>query len=320
MRSMRALIRRDRCGFALLAVLWIIVGMTALGLAGSLAARQGFAASVNRMQLLRSRWRAEDCAERARLIIAATLAESALSNTTASAGGWGSLDRLIRDAPLLTGHGCEVTLRAAGAALDVNTASFDELHRLLRNLGHGAAAADSLADALLDWRDRDDIPRPSGAERSWYEGARRLPPRNGDLADIRELARVRGFDRIGGLDSLFSVERGRIVLAAAPLPVLAALDGLSDEALYRIAEARSRGEAVPGLLELSGSLSSDGAAALRGKYAELSWRTTAEPDAWILTSRDGRSVADRAAPVATVELRLVRAGTRAAIVRRRSWP
>jgi hypothetical protein len=70
------------------------------------------------------------------------------------------------------------------------------------------------------------------------------------------------------------------------------------------------------LVTLAAEVSSAASAALLAHYAELSRLTTAEPDAWIVTSRarDGSS-----AVIAAIEVRLVRAGTRAAIVRRRSW-
>jgi hypothetical protein len=55
---------------------------------------------------------------------------------------------------------------------------------------------------------------------------------------------------------------------------------------------------------------------LLASYAELARATTAVPDAWIIVAR-GWSGIPRV--TADVELRLVRAGWRAAIVRRRTW-
>jgi general secretion pathway protein K len=52
-----------------------------------------------------------------------------------------------------------------------------------------------LADAIADWTDADDAPRPRGAEREWYLA--RTParlPRNGPFASVAELALVRGMD------------------------------------------------------------------------------------------------------------------------------
>ena len=52
-----------------------------------------------------------------------------------------------------------------------------------------------LADAIADWSDADDAPRPHGAERDWYLGL--TPPyavANAPLATLGELRLVRGVD------------------------------------------------------------------------------------------------------------------------------
>jgi type II secretory pathway component PulK len=171
-------------------------------------------------------------------------------------------------------------------------------------------------DALLDWRDADELPRQFGAERAWYVGQGRAPPRDGPLADPRELARVKGFERLAGLDSLLDVEPARVDLNHAPLAALAALPGFTEEALSRIAEQRLRGVPLADLLAFSATLSPGARAALLARYADLARLATTEPDAWILTSR-----AQQGEPPisAVLELRLVRAGTRAGVVRRRTW-
>jgi len=67
----------------------------------------------------------------------------------------------------------------------------DAVPRLLRILGLDDPA---LTDALLDWTDPDDAPRPLGAERAYYLGLTPpYAPRNGPLASVGELALVRGF-------------------------------------------------------------------------------------------------------------------------------
>lgn len=51
----------------------------------------------------------------------------------------------------------------------------------------------ALADAILDWIDEDDVPRPLGAEQEFYssfEGA--VPPRNRPVTDLADLLNVRG--------------------------------------------------------------------------------------------------------------------------------
>ncbi len=260
---------RPRRGFALLAVLWVIAGLAALALGVSLAAREAVASAHNRNDLVRAQWRAEECVEQARAIIAAAMA----------GGEWRRLDKVVAAATHAHSD-CEVIMRAAGTRLDVNTIDADALGVLLGRLGVPVHERDSLTDALLDWRDRDDDPRPNGAERGWYL-SRGLPvPRNGPLADVRELRRVRGFDRVHGLDSLLGTENERIALEHAPLAVLAALPGFSPEAVSRVAELRARGESIGDLIVFAGGLSPNAKDALLARYSDLAARTTVDPDAF----------------------------------------
>ncbi len=65
--------------------------------------------------------------------------------------------------------------------------------RLLEGFGLEGDALLTARDSLLDWLDADDERRPYGAEDAFYAplGYR---PRNGALASVGELRRVRGFD------------------------------------------------------------------------------------------------------------------------------
>jgi hypothetical protein len=134
------------------------------------------------------------------------------------------------------------------------------------------------------------------------------------LANARELRRVRGFDESVLPDSIltavFTVEPGRVVWSRAPLAVLGSLPGIGEEALARLAERRARGVAVD-INALSADLSPGGRQLLASRYGDLARLTTDGPDAWILTAR-GNGYA--------IEVRLAPAGTRAAIVRRRTTP
>lgn len=304
-----------REGFALLAVLWILVGVASLGLATQLAGRDAAASARNRMNLTRATWLAEGCLERARALIGQALTAGE-GHGSDGVDPWGALDQVIPHAPLLTAAGCNVELRPAGSAIDVNAADSELLLRLFAALHIRAPRADSLLDALLDWRDGDDEPRPYGAERSWYEAHARHLPRNGPLADVRELRRVRGFEDQDAVANALDVEPGRIALNHAPLEVLAALPGLTKEALTRVAEQRVRGARIRNLLDLTAALSPMARDSLIARFADLARLTTTEPDAWILRSRMSHGTP----PVSsTLEVRVVRAGSRAAIVRRRSW-
>lgn len=285
---------RSRRGFALLAVLWTMVGVSALAMTALLAAREAVATAQYRTAALRGAWAAEDCIARARAAIDATLTDE---------DAWRVLDSLVPRSPIVTSAGCDIRLAPTGVALNVNAATGDQLRTLFRALGIDGTRADSMTDALLDWCDADDDPRPLGAERGWYVANGRFPPRNGPIASLDELRRVRGFDRVTLPDSLLrsvlTVEPGRIIWDRAPLPVLASLPGVTAPVLARIAEQRAHGLAI-NVGDLLGS-----------RAVELQTLTAAGPDRWLLTAHGGPS---------TIELALVHAGRRAAIVRRRTTP
>jgi type II secretory pathway component PulK len=229
---------------------------------------------------------------------------------------WSSMDRILAESPLLDHDSCEVTLRAAGLTADANHANAEQLNRLFEVLGSTPEAADSLTDAVFDWRDPDDLPREFGAEQAWYELARRLSPRNGSLQSAHELSLIRGLDRFNALSDVLGVEPERICLQHAPATVLASLPGVTEEALVRIIEARRERAGVVSLASIAEQLSPDAQELMLSHFQELLGRTTTEPDAWFLT---GRARVGRPPVTAAVEVKLVRAGKRAAIVRRRTW-
>ena len=71
------------------------------------------------------------------------------------------------------------------ARLNINTAEADVLGRL-------PGITEPMVHCLVDWRDRDDEPEASGAEIEVYESLDEpYPVRNGPLASVRELMRVR---------------------------------------------------------------------------------------------------------------------------------
>jgi hypothetical protein len=278
------------------------------------------------MELTRAAWHAEDCIERTRAVIAEGMRASQHALPTGG-GPWQNLDEIVHTSPLVADCAGVVALDRVGMAVDLNETTDDALRRLFLWQGLPPEQADSLIDAVLDWRDIDDVPRPSGAEREWYERQGRSPPRNGRFAAVAELKRVRGFDASRGdarsspdsLTALFTTEPGRTDIERAPAAVLASLPGFTEETIARLMERRLRGAApLTELLALGAELSIASRDSLHRHYAELAQRITLEPDAWILTAR-AHGLAQRS-PAMTIELRLVRAGPRAAIVRRRSWP
>ena len=178
-----------RRGFVLLAVLSVVTGAVALGLLILREAQGIVRTASNRADFTRARWRALDCIERTRASL-----DDEVASYQVIGEPWSNLDIFVQRAWLVTqARGCSLTATALGDRVDANSADRAALKRFLGALAIHAPSADSLVDALLDWRDEDHDPRPMGAEAESYDATRELTPRNGPLVSPGEIAHVRGF-------------------------------------------------------------------------------------------------------------------------------
>lgn len=294
----------------MIAVLWIMIGIAAVATAATLEGRDAVNAAQNRIDLLRARWMAEGCAERA---IAA--ADVMLSNEDSTQVVWRALALNVGN--IAVPAFCQVRLAPMGLRLNVNTASESLLRQLFATLGDSPAKADSLVDAIVDWRDVDSEPQPLGAEASWYAHHGRLTPRNGPLAANAEMHLIRGLETDTRVDSLLDVESGRMLLSGAPLALLRALPGMSDEAIAVIREWRATSDERIDLSRVADRLAGPAKSLLVANLARLEQLTCASPEAWILRSTSSLGEPPLAA---TVEERLALSGGRVAITRVRLLP
>lgn len=126
----------NRQGFALLAVLWLLTALTALGGAGMLVARLGHETTRNRVLLARAEWAREACGE----ILLARFAA----------------DPRVRELPpvdLGRGTWCSASLDDPATRLNLNTAESERLHQLLTS----TRLAPALTDSVLALRRRMTI-------------------------------------------------------------------------------------------------------------------------------------------------------------------
>jgi len=194
-------------GFALLAVLWTLTAVTVLTAAALAGARLGSSTTRNRVLLTRAAWAREACSEILQARYAQDPSVRHLDSVDLGRGTW-----------------CSATLEDPSTNLNLNLADRPALVTVLQAVEHRSVAVDSLADALLDWRDPDTVPRPLGDESS--------ENRNGPFADVWELRYVRGFtDSLVARLTPFMTTRGTGVINvnAAPEAVLAALPGMTEE-------------------------------------------------------------------------------------------
>ena len=265
---------RGREGFALVAALWLMVALGSVGLQTALASKARRQAAANLLDEVRARAAVLAGTEYARSRLTAAMlgrAEELRSEALASARNSrsrrnverSSVSRLFRSGNPLEDPWREpqdlmvpemafgdaryaLLLRDVGSALNLNEAS-EEMLRLFFSQGLGVdyAEADELAQAILDWRDEDEIPRLNGGEREEYleDEALVLPP-NRDFVEIDELRHVRGMTPelyVMAAPHLTLLGDGEINLNSAPEPVLLAVPGMDPAAATALIQLRDSG-------------------------------------------------------------------------------
>ena len=241
---------KNRRGIAMLAALWLVVGITVVSLEISLVGRErrqvGIAAA--------DRAHGSAAALGAFAMTQARL-ESALragpQSTAGAIGGaraadpWLGVDSIYSGSTLVDSMTVQVHAVDLGTRLNINTLSESELRALFSNLLGDFVVADQLAQSISDWRDPDDITRARGGERDDYIKAKLLRlPTNQNFRDLEELLDVKGMTQdIYAVVSPYLTTLGsaQVNLNSAPAPVLRVLPGMTDEIVARILAMRSRG-------------------------------------------------------------------------------
>jgi general secretion pathway protein K len=273
-------------GFALLIALWLIVIVSAMSLELGIAARERRRATANVLEGGRATAAADAGIAEIHELLARRLAGSGVVDP------WAGSDRFSIDTSDLGLSRYAVHLEDVGAFLHLNRAGEAELRRLLVALRVDAGRADRLAQAVLDWRDPDDLHRARGAELEDYvkAGAAVLPS-NRPFDRIGELRHVSGmtaevYRRVRPHLTLLGT--GRVNLNAASLPVLLALPGMTESAAAVILRRRAGSHPIRNLDELANELTTGPRAVLHAGLTELLARADfetrevlARSDGWV---------------------------------------
>ena len=278
---------RQRDGFVLIAALWLLIALGAVGLDAALRSRTRRLAAANLLDESRARAAAVAGTEYSRSRLTAAMlgraeelrseamsrtrnrrmqsriqqsnVRSLFRNSDPAEDPWRAPDELV--APEMVFGDARYTLRVrdTGAALNLNTADEEVLRQFFsQGLRLDYARADRLAQAIMDWRDEDDLPRIGGGEREEYlrAAAPMLPP-NRDFADLDELRYVMGMTpevHDLALPYLTLIGSGTVNLNAAPAPVLLALPGMTEGAATQLVQMRDAGQFPRSTSELEGLL------------------------------------------------------------------
>jgi type II secretory pathway component PulK len=274
-RKLMNRIGNDR-GFILIAVLWLLVSLSAVAIHAGLRGRSERAATANTLDHARSREVARAGAEYARSRLSSAMLEQAdqLRSEATSANQqnarnqnqnqnrtlsvqrlfssadpledpWRNPEELIVSEMTFDDAAFILTVRDTGAALNLNTAEEDMIQSFLaQGLRLDFALAEKLTQAILDWIDEDDDPRLGGGEREEYlrAGMAVLPP-NRPFASIEELRYILGMTpQIFEEAAIYLTLSGsRINVNSAPEAVLLAIPVITPDVAAQLVRDRDSG-------------------------------------------------------------------------------
>jgi type II secretory pathway component PulK len=304
-------------GFILIAALWLLVALGAVGLHVGIEMRTERLAAANLLDEQRAREAAFAGAEYARSRLTAALldradelrAEAARANQRTQQNQRGqqqqrnrtqTVQQLFRSAsaaddPWRDPEALVVTqmefgdarftlrLRDAQAALNLNAADEEMLLGFFsQGLGVDFAQAQRISQAIMDWKDPDDLPLLNGGERDEYLKAN-MPvlPSNRGFAELDELRHVMGMTQEiydGAVPYLTLRGSARINVNAAPEPVLLSLPGMTPAAVLEIMRLRESGIYPNSVAQLLNMIPSGAGRTLDAERQRLNQRTIFRTD------------------------------------------
>jgi general secretion pathway protein K len=217
---------------ALVLVLWLVVLLSVLASGHTRNAHAETQLASGHINTAKARALAEAGAHRAILDLLMPSAERR----------W-SVDGTLRSFEF-DGHRISIAIRDATGLVDLNSASPDLLAALISTADPDETSQRRIVDAILDWRDADDLTHLHGAEDGDYRAAGLTwSARDGDFASVDELLYVKGmtraiFDRISPYLTVYS-ERSGVNLEYAPPFLASALTGQETEATEERATRRN---------------------------------------------------------------------------------
>ncbi len=214
-----SLTRQAHDGIALVVVLWVLTLLSVIAGALVFSSRTELQMAAN----LSSQARAEALAD-----AGVHRAVHELARPITDLQRWKG-DGLLR-AWRYQGGELRVAILDESAKVDINAAPPQLLKGLFQALGMAEPEAMALADAVVDWRDTDDLRSLHGAEKAEYAAAGLgYGPANAPFETIEELRQVLGMNdalyrRLEALVTVHSRQAG-VNSAVAPRDILLALPG-----------------------------------------------------------------------------------------------
>lgn len=149
------------------------------------------------------------------------------------------------------GHDISIAIRDATGLIDLNSAGSGPLSALISAAGVDQLTQQRIVDAILDWRDANNLTHLHGAEDDDYRAAGlSWTARDDAFASVDELSYVMGMtrdilDRVSPYLTIYS-ERSGVNLEYAPPFLITALTGQEIEAVGDVPAARNQVTGQPG--------------------------------------------------------------------------
>jgi general secretion pathway protein K len=221
-------------GIALIAVLWLTVLLTVIASSFAYSMRGEALAARNTMSLAQARAIADGAVERMAFELSRPRNLQDVWRADGQPHAWSEGEVAVT-----------ATAFDESSRIDLNAATDPLLKGLLQNIGGlDPSTAQQVLEAILDWRDADELRRPNGAEAADYRAAgSKQVPANAPFESVGELRRVLGVTgplmaKLAESVTVYSRQRG-INTATAARDVLLALPGATPELVDRFITARA---------------------------------------------------------------------------------
>ncbi len=229
--------RNDR-GVALVIVLWMLMLLTIIASGIALTARTEAQVASNLVAQAQAEAAADAAIHRAIAMLLTTVPAAVVDPQRWQSDGlerqWTFGEASVR-----------VLIRDESAKVDLNNAPATLFAGLFRAAGLSDSHAEALADAVIDWRDPDDLRSLHGAERGEYTAAgKAYGPANASFDSVEELRLVLGMN-----EEIFRAVRRFVTVhsqsptinaATADRTVLLALPGATPSQVDAYVEQRRR--------------------------------------------------------------------------------
>ena len=255
---------KARRGVAMIAALWLVVAIAVVALQFSLDAKERRALGMNAAERAQERAAATGALAFTQARIEKALRDAQTLNR-GNVNAMRTSDPLLDVDSLYSGQSMVdsvlvyIHARDLGALININSAGMTEVtwRQFFNFVLKDDNKADQLAQAIMDWRDQDNLARIKGGEHDEYVRANAVAlPANADFRDPSELLLVMGMtpEIYAQVGQYFTTHgTGIINLNNAPVPVLWSLPGMNDALVSQILSLRSGGQRITSVAQVVGA-------------------------------------------------------------------